>query len=175
MTVVQLCSGLLFRGESILLTRSRYEGEPEPLWTLPGGRQEPGETKAETVERELWEEATLRVRVGALAYASESIDPPRDLHVMNTTFYLEEAGAHADPRSQDPDVVEVRFVPFEQAPALLRADVLRIPVEAALGGRLEKRYFAFRAEDIVEPFFRGGLESRLGHGPIPQKTRRGNS
>jgi hypothetical protein len=57
-------------------------------------------------------------------------------------------------------VVEVRFVPIAQAPALLRADVLRIPVEAALNGRLNGRYFSFRAEDVVEPFFRGQPSGR---------------
>ncbi|HME81912.1 MAG TPA: NUDIX hydrolase [Candidatus Eremiobacteraceae bacterium] len=154
MTIVQLCSGLLTRGDALLLTRCVYAGEPEPLWTLPGGRQEEGETKPQTVAREFWEEAALRVRVGELAYASESIDAARGLHVMNATFHVEEIDERAQPRSQDPNVVEVRFVPFEEAPALLRADVLRIPVEAALTGRLNGRYFSFRAEDAVEPFFR---------------------
>jgi len=153
--IIQLCSGLLVRNGALLLTRCVYPGEPEPLWTLPGGRQEEGETKPQTVAREFWEEAALRVRVGELAYASESIDVARALHVMNATFHVEEAGERdAQPQSQDPNVVEVRFVPCAQAPALLRADVLRIPVEAALAGRLNGRYFSFRAEDVVEPFFR---------------------
>jgi 8-oxo-dGTP pyrophosphatase MutT (NUDIX family) len=158
--VIQLCSGLLVRDGALLLTRCVYEGEPEALWTLPGGRQEKGETKPQTIAREFWEEAALRVRVGELAYASESIDAPRDLHVMNATFHVEEIGARTQPCSQDPKVVEVRFVPIAQAPALLRADVLRIPVEAALNGRLNGRYFSFRAEDVVEPFFRGQPSGR---------------
>jgi ADP-ribose pyrophosphatase YjhB (NUDIX family) len=153
--IVQLCSGLLVRNDTLLLTRCVYPGETEPLWTLPGGRQEEGETKPQTVAREFWEEAALRVHVGELAYCSESIDTARALHVMNATFHVEESGeARAQPRSQDLNVVEVRFVPFARAPALLRADVLRIPVEAALTGRLNGRYFSFRAEDVVEPFFR---------------------
>ena len=126
MTVVQLCSGLLRRDDSVLLTRCRYPGEPEALWTLPGGRQEQRESKLETVVREFWEEASLRVRVGALAYASESVDTARKIHVMNATFFVDEAEPNAEPRAQDANVVEVRFVPIAQAPALLRADVLRI-------------------------------------------------
>jgi ADP-ribose pyrophosphatase YjhB (NUDIX family) len=160
LTIVQLCSGLLRRSETVLLTRCLYPGEPEALWTLPGGRQESYESKLETVAREFWEETSLRVRVGPLAYVSESIDATRGQHVMNATFYIDEADAHATPRSQDPHVVDVRFVPVLEAPALLRADVLRIPVEAALTGRLDRRYFSFRDADIVIPFFRSRAQER---------------
>jgi len=158
-TVIQLCSGLLVRDGHILLTRCVYAGEKEPLWTLPGGRQEANETKPQTVTREFWEEASLRVKVGQLAYASESIDVQRGQHVMNTTFYIEESDPKQAPRSQDANVVDVRFVPVAEAPALLRADVLRIPVEAALSGALDGRYFSFRADEVAEPFFRTAPES----------------
>jgi len=160
--IVQLCSGILRRGDSVLLTRCTYEGEPEPLWTLPGGRQESGETKAETVVREFFEEASLPVRIGPLVYVSESIDAARDLHVMNCTFAVEELEAGVQPRPRDSRVVTARFVPVAEAPALLRADVLRIPVAAALSGDLERRYFSFRAEDVVEPFFRGAPRPYAG-------------
>ena len=154
MTIVQLCSGLLRRGDTLLLTRCRYPSQPEPLWTLPGGRQEEHESKTDTIAREFWEETSLRVRAGALAYVSESIDASRGLHVMNATFLIDEADPRATPRSQDANVVDIRFVPIAEAPALLHADVLRIPVQAALSGRLGSRYFSFREEDVVIPFFR---------------------
>jgi len=152
--IIQLCSGLLLRDDTVLLARCRYEGEPEPLWTLPGGRQEERETKPKTVVREFWEEASLRVRVGPLAYVSESLDRRRDQHVINTTFFVEETGPRTQPRSQDPKVVDVRFVSTSSAPELLHADVLRVPVEAALSGQLDRRYFAFDAATVVHPFFR---------------------
>jgi ADP-ribose pyrophosphatase YjhB (NUDIX family) len=153
LTIVQLCSGLLRRGDRVLLTRCRYPEESEPLWTLPGGRQEERESKAQTVIREFWEEASLRIRVGALAYASESVDNARDIHVMNATFFVEDTEPQAEPRAQDVKVTEVRFVPIAQAPALLRADVLRIPVEAALSARLERCFFSFTEANIRVPFF----------------------
>ncbi|MBV8172145.1 MAG: NUDIX hydrolase [Candidatus Eremiobacteraeota bacterium] len=159
MKVVQLCSGLLIREGHVLLTRCLYEGEKEPLWTLPGGRQEKDETKPQTVTREFWEETSLRVGVGGLAYASESIDTQRGQHVLNATFFVEEVDPSAAPRSQDPSVVEVRFVAIADAPALLRADVLRIPVQAALSGELNGCYFSFRADQVAEPFFRSPLGS----------------
>jgi ADP-ribose pyrophosphatase YjhB (NUDIX family) len=151
--IIQLCSGLLLREGSVLLTRCRYDGEPEALWTLPGGRQEENETKADTVVREFWEETSLRVRIGGLAYVSESIDRARGQHVVNVTFYVEEVGGPREPRSQDPAVVDARFVSVDAAPGILNADVLRIPVGAALAGRLDRHYFAFDAATVKQPFF----------------------
>lgn len=153
MNRIQLCSGILRRGDQVLLVRVRYPAEPEPLWTLPGGRQERDETIAQTVAREFWEECGLRVRAASLAYVSESIDPARNTHVLNCTFRLEETRPPREAAPRDPAIVEARFVTVAEAPALLRADVLRIPVAAALSGDDAPRYFAFRHDEIDVPFF----------------------
>jgi 8-oxo-dGTP diphosphatase len=137
----------------VLLVRGIYEGEPEPLWTLPGGRQEVGETLAQAVEREFREETSLEVAAGELAYVSESVDRGAGLHVVNCTFRIRESDPNAQPKSNDSKVVEVRFVPEGSALDLLRADVLRVPVAAALSGNSGQRYFSFDAEHIVVPFF----------------------
>ncbi|HLW37598.1 MAG TPA: NUDIX hydrolase [Candidatus Eremiobacteraceae bacterium] len=150
---IQLCSGLLLRDDTVLLVRCRYDGEPEPLWTLPGGRQEREETIAETAAREFLEETSLAIVIRELAYVSESFDEGRGLHVINCTFFVDERDSNAPARSADPKVVEARFVPRAQAAELLEADVLRIPVAAALSGQLQRRYFAFRDADVRIPFF----------------------
>ncbi len=150
---IVLGSGILRRDNAILLVQCRYDGEPEPLWTLPGGRQEPGELIEATTRREFQEEASLSVDIGDLAYLSESVDADADLHVVNCTFWVRESDASAQPLPADPKVVAARFVPLTDAPALLRADVLRIPVAAALNGMLQHRYFSFDSANIKVPFF----------------------
>ena len=145
--------GLLRRGGEVLLVRCTYDGEPDPLWVLPGGRQEPNESIAQAVVREFREETSLRVRPDSLAYVSESIDHQRGMHVVNCTFYMREDDPSIAPAPLDPHVVDIRFVPIAQAPDLLSADVLRVPVRAALAGDPFPRYFAFKADAVKIPFF----------------------
>ncbi len=57
------CSAAIFDEQGrILLTKRSDNGQ----WCLPGGAVDPGETVAEAVEREVWEETGLRVRVKRL-------------------------------------------------------------------------------------------------------------
>jgi ADP-ribose pyrophosphatase YjhB (NUDIX family) len=143
----------LRRDSRLLLVRGTYAGEQTPLWTLPGGRQEVGETLAQAVVREFREETSLAISPGELAYVSESVDRAGGLHVVNCTFWTCESDPRIEPKSKDPKVVDVRFVPEADAVELLRADVLRIPVSAALAGFRGARYFAFDEHDIIVPFF----------------------
>jgi mutator protein MutT len=53
------------RGHVLLVERGRPPGVG--LWTVPGGKLEPGETIVEAVAREVREETGLVVEVGALA------------------------------------------------------------------------------------------------------------
>lgn len=53
------------QGRLLLVQRANEPGRG--LWSIPGGRVEPGETDAAAVVRELLEETGLRVAVGRLA------------------------------------------------------------------------------------------------------------
>ncbi len=54
--------GAVFRDDRILLVRERSDG----CWTMPGGFADVGSSPAENIEREVFEEAGLRVRAERL-------------------------------------------------------------------------------------------------------------
>jgi ADP-ribose pyrophosphatase YjhB (NUDIX family) len=54
--------GALFRQQKILLVREDSDGR----WSLPGGFADVGKSPSENIEKEIWEEATLRVKARAL-------------------------------------------------------------------------------------------------------------
>ena len=64
--VVPCVGAIVHDGHGRLLLIRRGQEPSRGLWSLPGGRVEPGETAAEAVEREVLEETGLRVRAGAV-------------------------------------------------------------------------------------------------------------
>ncbi|CCG04915.1 NUDIX domain-containing protein [Blastococcus saxobsidens] len=59
------CVGAIVHDDARRLLVIRRGQEPSRgLWSVPGGRVEPGETAAQAVEREVLEETGLRVRAG---------------------------------------------------------------------------------------------------------------
>lgn len=61
----QVAVGVVWRKGKLLIAQRRPEQMLGGLWELPGGKQQPGETLAATVRRELREETGLAVAVGA--------------------------------------------------------------------------------------------------------------
>jgi 8-oxo-dGTP diphosphatase len=61
------CAGAVIQNEAGQLLMIKRRNEPGAgLWSLPGGRIEPGETDQQAVVREVAEETGLRVTCGAL-------------------------------------------------------------------------------------------------------------
>ncbi|MDN5795538.1 MAG: NUDIX domain-containing protein [Intrasporangium sp.] len=63
---------LVVTGKGVLLTKFTAQTHVSGQWGLPGGGLEPGETPAEGVLREVWEETGQRVRLGALVAIQSS-------------------------------------------------------------------------------------------------------
>jgi len=59
-------SAVVFDDAGRVLVVERGKPPAEGLWSVPGGRVEPGETMREAVAREVREETGLEVQVGAL-------------------------------------------------------------------------------------------------------------
>jgi len=142
---VRIATGIARRGDCVLLVASTYANHPEPLWTLPGGRQEGAELARETVVRELREETGLHGRVVDFAYVSESYDGAT--HVMNLTFLLETTGEPSVPSSHD-HVVAAQWVPIAALPERMRVAVVREPLLAYLRGSAQ-RYFGFHDAGVT--------------------------
>lgn len=62
----QRCAGIVLKGESILLMHRKKNGME--FYVIPGGHRQEGEEPIETLERELLEESSIKVKNIKLAF-----------------------------------------------------------------------------------------------------------
>jgi len=77
------------------------------LWSIPGGKQEPGESIKQACEREVWEETGLTVEVKNVLAVIER--RKEGFHYIIIDFFAEFVGRHSMPVAQS-DVSEARWV-----------------------------------------------------------------
>ena len=138
---IHLATGILIRDATVLLVASRYPNHAQPLWNLPGGRQESDETIGEALVREFREETGLKITVGELRYVSESKDASTDTHFTNFAFIV---AAEGEPSVSGADrhVVGYEWIPIAEVAARLVVTVVREPLCAVLAGS-QQRYFPY--------------------------------
>jgi 8-oxo-dGTP diphosphatase len=111
-----------------MLAAIRPGGKPESVWALPKGLIAPGEEPARTAAREVEEETGVHGRLvgklGDVRYVyTQSWGDERGRRIFKVvSFYLfrYSGGRLGDlPRSLAHEVAEVRWLPLEEAPALL--------------------------------------------------------
>lgn len=133
MTRIHLATALVRRGNRILLVASRYPNHPQPLWNMPGGRQQPGELLSQTVLRELEEETGMRGDIERLCYISESYDS--DVQFSNATFAVHVEGEPRKETREGDHIVESAWVPIDEIEQIVSVRVVREPLLAYLCGR----------------------------------------
>jgi ADP-ribose pyrophosphatase YjhB (NUDIX family) len=136
----------VFRDEKILLIQRRDDGK----WAMPGGLAEVGETLAEAVERELWEEAGVRGRAVQLLgmYDSRFWPTKSGEHLLIAQFLLETddiPSLHVGvdgAASSFAETLAVGYFPEHELP----------PLHVGFNRRLPMAFKLWRGE-IAGPFF----------------------
>ena len=107
-------SAAIFRGQTVLIAE-RGQGPRKGVWSLPGGKIEPGETAAEAATREILEETGLAVELKGLVGVHDVImrGDGGDLaaHYVLAVYYG--TSASGDPVAAT-DISDARFVPLDQ-------------------------------------------------------------
>ena len=119
--------GILVRSEQVLLCSNRWYSDRPPVWTLPGGRAEPGESMADALVREYAEETGLEISVGRLAYVAEARSLTSKRLFLTCAFVVSELGGTLSIEG-DPSIEEARFVPFSDLPGYLHSPSLATPL-----------------------------------------------
>lgn len=123
--VVAGCAAVIDHEGKILLMRR----SDNRLWVMPGGQMEVGETPAEAVVRETYEETGVRCVALALSgvYDSRIWDKARGQHVYKFTFLCEPTGENAETPSHAQEALEIGwFAEDHFPPDLYEGHVQRI-------------------------------------------------
>jgi 8-oxo-dGTP pyrophosphatase MutT (NUDIX family) len=117
-------------GPQLVLGLRRRDREGE-AWTLPKGTPNDGETTEETALREVREETGLNVRIRGPLGSIEYTFVRRGARIHKTVHYfmMEPTGGCFE--DHDHEFEEVRWVSFNDAPALLTFDTERALVALA--------------------------------------------
>ncbi len=110
------------RGRLLLIKRGHAPGAG--LWSLPGGRIEPGETDTEALVREIWEETGLVIEAGQLIGTVQR--PGQDGDVLDIRDYA--ATVTGGTLSAGDDAADARWVDA--------AELRSLPLTEGLTGAL---------------------------------------
>jgi ADP-ribose pyrophosphatase YjhB (NUDIX family) len=109
--------GAVFQDGKLLLVRERVDGG----WTLPGGWADVGDAPSEAAEREVWEEAGLRVKAQKVigVYDANRIDPLELFHAFKIVFLCELVSGEPRPSQE---TSEVAFFERDELPQALSGE-----------------------------------------------------
>lgn len=105
---IPVAAGVIWRGDTVLITRRPRGSSMEGLWEFPGGKREPGETMEECLRRELMEELGIEADIGGVIVEVDHIYPERQISLVAMTC----KGFTGEPSAIGCD--ELRWVPLEE-------------------------------------------------------------
>ncbi|MCS6907673.1 MAG: NUDIX hydrolase N-terminal domain-containing protein [Anaerolineales bacterium] len=107
----------VFQGDRLLLVRERADGG----WTMPGGWADVGDLPSEAVEREVFEEAGLRVKARKVVgiYDANRMGDLELFHAFKLVFLCEIIGGEPTPGYE---TSAVAFFRAEEIPAVLSGE-----------------------------------------------------
>lgn len=127
--------GILVHDGAVALVRSSNPNHVPPLWWLPGGGIDFGETPEETLVREFLEETGLRVANPALFSVTSDVrkrDNGDRIHTVRIIYTVTLAGGdltHEVHGTTD----HAAWYPTEQLESLNLADYARVAIQAVVG------------------------------------------
>lgn len=114
---------VIVRDGRLLLVRYEDSSAMElgTWYALPGGRQQPGETLHEALQRECVEEIGAKVQIGRLLFVREYVHARhelagrgRDQHKVELMFACDLQENASDTDSKDVDQTAIEWIPLEQ-------------------------------------------------------------
>jgi 8-oxo-dGTP pyrophosphatase MutT (NUDIX family) len=114
-----------------LVVGMRRRGRDGVTWTLPKGTPDPGESTEQTAIREVAEETGLEVRIVAPLPSIEYAFVQDGTRIEKTVHYFLMEPTGGDLSRHDHEFAKVRWVPFDEASALLSFQTERDLVAAA--------------------------------------------
>ncbi|MGA2778496.1 MAG: NUDIX hydrolase [Steroidobacteraceae bacterium] len=126
--------GALFQDQKILLVREQCDG----LWSLPGGFADVGKSPSENIEKEIWEEATLKARATALYAVRHKAKHEYDADARDfyKLFFLCEP-IDATVPVPGPETSQVQFFGRDELPPLSTGRTLEKDIAAAFAHRAD--------------------------------------
>jgi 8-oxo-dGTP diphosphatase len=118
-------AGIVIKDDCVLMIQ-RGKEPGRGRWSIPGGRLHLGERVCDGVEREIYEECSVRVRAGDVLSVADLIHRDDDGHIRYHYVLIDLAAEYLSghPRPSS-DALAARWVPFDELSTLEMHDRLR--------------------------------------------------
>lgn len=142
-----MAAAIVQDGDRLLLVRNDWK--IGVIWSLPGGRVEPGEATVDACVREVREETGYQVAPGDLAYVNEAFNLELGLHFLYHVYPCRVVGGALRPDPADDHVLEARWVPVAEVPRYIPWVTYRDPLLDYLAGR--HRHYYLKRDGGLKP------------------------